>query len=59
VTPVLQSHVPVGRRGQARGVTFKILEGLRRGDGSLTCVRSVRCAVAGLAPLAGCGGPGG
>jgi hypothetical protein len=44
-----RSRSPVGRnrRGQARGVTFKILEVLRGADGSLTRIRPVGCAPAG------------
>jgi SAM-dependent methyltransferase len=43
-------HIPPSRRGQARDVTFKILQGLRGPDGTLTRVRTVCYTVARLAP---------
>jgi SAM-dependent methyltransferase len=38
---VVWRHIPVDRRDQARDVAFRVLEGLRDGDGSLTRVRTV------------------
>jgi hypothetical protein len=52
-------HIALGRRGQARDVTFKILEGMRAADGTLTRARTVCCTVARLASSAAAGGPGG
>jgi hypothetical protein len=52
-------HIALGRRGQARDVTFKILEGMRAADGILRRARTVCCTVARLAPPAAGGGPGG
>jgi hypothetical protein len=52
-------HIVPGRRGQVRDVTFKILEGMRAADGTLTRARTVGCMVARLAHPAAGGGPGG
>lgn len=43
-------HIPAGRRDRARVVAFKLLEGLRDADGSLTRVRTVCYTLARLAP---------
>jgi len=52
-------HIALGRRCQARDVTFKILEGIRAADGTLTRARTVSCTAARVAsPTAG-GRPGG
>jgi hypothetical protein len=52
-------HIAPGRRGQARDVTFKILEGMRAAGGTLTRARTVGCTVARVTPPAAGGGPGG
>jgi hypothetical protein len=48
-------HIPDSRRDQARDVAFRILEGLRGGDGSIARVRMVCYTLARRAPS----GPGG
>jgi hypothetical protein len=52
-------HIALGRRGRARDVTFKILEGMRAAGGTLARARTVGCMVARLAHPAAKGGPGG
>jgi ubiquinone/menaquinone biosynthesis C-methylase UbiE len=49
------SHIPVGRRDQARDVAFRVLEGLRDGDGSIARVRMV-CYTLGRRASSGAGG---
>jgi hypothetical protein len=46
VRPVWR-HIALGRRGQARDVTFKILEGMRAAGGTLARARTVRRAIMG------------
>jgi hypothetical protein len=52
-------HIAPGRRGRARDVTFKILEGMRAVGGILARARTVCCTAARLVPAAAGGGPGG
>jgi hypothetical protein len=52
-------HIALGRRGLARGVTFKILEVIRAAGGTLTRARTICCTVARVAPPTVGGGPGG
>jgi hypothetical protein len=52
-------HIALGRRGQARDVTFKILEGIRAADETLARARTVCCTLARLSPAEAGGGPGG
>jgi hypothetical protein len=56
---LVRRHIALGRRGQARDVTFKILEGIRAAGGTLARARTVGCTAARLAPPAAGGGPGG
>ena len=52
-------HIALGRRGQARDVTFKILEGVRAAGGTLARARTACCTIARVASPAAGGGPGG
>jgi hypothetical protein len=52
-------HIALGRRGRARDVTFRILDGVRAAGGTLTRARTVCCTAARLALPAAGGGPGG
>jgi len=56
---VIWRHIALGRRGQARDVTFKILEGMRAAGGTLARACTVCCTVERVAPAAAGGGPGG
>jgi hypothetical protein len=56
---LIRRHIAPGRRGQARDVTFKILEVIRAAGGTLARARTGCCTVARLAPAAVGGGPGG
>jgi len=52
-------HIALGRCGQARDVTFKILGGMRAAGGTLARARTACCTIARVASPAAGGGPGG